>query len=652
MHLARLELIDFRAYKRAIIEFPSHGLLLIAGPNNSGKSSVLTALEVVAGRSISPDMCHVAGQAPIIHARFTLTEHERSQIRGLVVAKKHDLAGEGSFEWVEWKYTSTRSGERCPLQLIGLGASGKEYILATNYLDHTGHTWLYSEAAALHREVPVDDSSMVDQGRAGSPNHYIENPGSPTLAPLTTAFLRWRKQFFYFPALRQGTTHTQQLQSSDRLGPTGSNLAAVLLHLQTNEPEKWRRLQAVMAQIVPDVGELRLDTQGTEVSITFVDPSYATFKHNLKNLGTGVEQLLLTLVVGLAHPSPAVVGVEEPETALHPAAQRALVSLLSDWSAERLFVITTHSPIFLDSPGRADKVFSVKRIAGESTILPAESAIAAVFKDLGVRLSDVLSADRVLLVEGPSDQEILGVWFPQLLNDPHLTIIDGQGGENARMADVLSSWLRAADRLSERRVLYVRDRDELPSQLLQRLLASDSTFVLSRREIENYLLDSRALAAVLASYGGRAADISAEEVAVAMRAAADGLRDIVILKRVCRGLGSLTYVDNALRAKLAKENADKGLLLLEIKKRVPSESKLARMVDDLWLTAEEEVAARWENDWLQLAPGADILTQLWKDFIGRKYHKQRDGKKLATEIRQAPLELAERITAFLKRGDS
>ncbi|WP_326631487.1 AAA family ATPase [Nonomuraea fuscirosea] len=652
MHLAQLELIHFRAYSRATIEFPACGLLLIAGPNNSGKSSVLTALEVLAGRSISPDMCHVAGQAPIIHARFRLTDIERAQMRNLVVAKKHDLASEGSFDWVEWKYTSTQAGERCPVQLIGPGASGKEYILATNHLDHTGHVWHYSEAAALHREVPEDDSSVIDRGRAGSPNSYIENPGSPALAPLTTAFLCWREQFFHFPALRQGTTHIQQLQSSDRIGPTGSNLAAVLLHLQTNDPEKWHRLQAVLAQIVPDVGELRLDTRGTEVSITFVDPCHTTFRHNLKNLGTGVEQLLMTLVVGLAHPAPAVVGIEEPETALHPAAQRALVSLLSDWSAERLFVITTHSPIFLDAPGRAATVLAVRRMAGKSTILPAEPTLAAVFKELGIRLSDVLSADRILLVEGPSDQDILGVWFPLLQSDPHLAIINGEGGENARMAGVLNSWLRAADKLSERRVLYVRDHDELPPRLVERLLTSGNTFVLARREIENYLLDSRAIAAVLASYDGKPKrDISADEVAIAMKDSADGLQDVVILKKVCRELGSLTYVDNALRGKLAKEKADKDRLLRELRERVPSEAELSHRVDALWSAAEEEVSARWENDWLKLAPGADVLTQLWRDFLGRKYNKQRDGKKLAMEIGQAPPELAERITIFMDRSD-
>jgi hypothetical protein len=41
---------------------------------------------------------------------------------------------------------------------------------------------------------------------------------------------------------------------------------------------------------------------------------------NLKDLGTGVEQLLMTLVVGLTEQAPLTLLIEEPETNLNPMA--------------------------------------------------------------------------------------------------------------------------------------------------------------------------------------------------------------------------------------------------------------------------------------------------------------------------------------------
>ena len=56
---------------------------------------------------------------------------------------------------------------------------------------------------------------------------------------------------------------------------------------------------------------------------------------NLKDLGTGVEQLLMTLVVGLMEAPPFTLIVEEPETNLHPAGQRALLGHFQRWAEDR-----------------------------------------------------------------------------------------------------------------------------------------------------------------------------------------------------------------------------------------------------------------------------------------------------------------------------
>src|SRR4051794_34595646 len=49
MHLTELKLANFLAYEQAELPLGPHGLVLVIGPNNSGKSALLAALDVVAG---------------------------------------------------------------------------------------------------------------------------------------------------------------------------------------------------------------------------------------------------------------------------------------------------------------------------------------------------------------------------------------------------------------------------------------------------------------------------------------------------------------------------------------------------------------------------------------------------------------------------
>ncbi len=84
-----------------------------------------------------------------------------------------------------------------------------------------------------------------------------------------------------------------------------------------------------MATIVPHIGQLEVRTGGNQMQAVF---AAGDVELNLKDLGTGVEQLLMTLVVGLTEAPPLTLVIEEPETNLHHAAQRALLGLLKDWS--------------------------------------------------------------------------------------------------------------------------------------------------------------------------------------------------------------------------------------------------------------------------------------------------------------------------------
>src|SRR5712692_3709020 len=117
---------------------------------------------------------------------------------------------------------------------------------------------------------------------------------------------QWRDRFYHFHALRQGTMRDAPSHGATRLTPTGQDLPQALLHLKTNDDPAWDAIVAIMQDVVPDVGVLITPVGGDRVRVAFIDPHLGA-QHNIKDLGTGVEQLLMTTYVGVRQPERSVI---------------------------------------------------------------------------------------------------------------------------------------------------------------------------------------------------------------------------------------------------------------------------------------------------------------------------------------------------------
>lgn len=88
--------------------------------------------------------------------------------------------------------------------------------------------------------------------------------------------------------------------------------------------------------------------------------------------------VLTALFQGNQADAPSVIGIEEPETALHPAASAALREALQRASEQTQIIVTSHSPDLLDGPGLpADSLLAVVSNDGETRIAPVDSASRA-----------------------------------------------------------------------------------------------------------------------------------------------------------------------------------------------------------------------------------------------------------------------------------
>jgi predicted ATPase len=646
LYLRSLELSEFRAFRTATLDLPAAGVVAVAGANNTGKSALLSALDVVRGNyGIAGSLTrHAAATSPArIRARFELTAEERRRL--LEQVEDRLIRRSDALSWLEWHFIQIQGDALLAAELHAAWGGGSVPLMQVQP-QGPGATTVSIGPTARVLEGKSAEGLEAEESAVGGSFQSIEEAFSnsaPGLVPAAEFLRAWRARYYHFGPLRPGTDRQFQLRGPGALDPSGANLPGVLHDLLTNDFQRWTRVRQLMEQIVPDVGRLEIRSEGPTVRITFSDPNVPGFEPNLKDLGTGVEQLLMTIVMGVTQSGPSVVVMEEPETNLHAGAQRALLGLLHEWATDRLFVASTHSQVLLDRAPTIGRLFLVRRDHGVSTVTPLTKEPSEALAALGVRLSDVLSADRLLLVEGLPDQEVLDAWFSDLLRDSRVEIIEAPGGDNARFADLLEGWIRAADRLPGRRVLYLRDRDELPKQLLDKLDASEAVHVLRRRELENYLFDPDAIAQVLAARGR---SVDAAQVSTALRQAADELKGLVTLKRAAWEQSSIRLVDRTLLRKLAREGPDLTRLQAAIADRLPSDGLRGKLAER-WAAVEAEIAASWAERWQDWAPGEEVLGALWQKYLGAGYSKRVDGLAIARAMVTPPNELRTLLTRFL-----
>ena len=152
----------------------------------------------------------------------------------------------------------------------------------------------------------------------------------------------------------------------------------------------------------------------------------------LSQSGSGLKTVFLVLLNLLVVPkiedkekSQITFAFEELENNLHPALLRRLFQYLEDYAVNEKATIflTTHSSIALDLFGVSEhaQIIHVSH-DGESartTTVPTHSNLIKIVSELGARPSDLLQANGLIWVEGPSDRIYLNRWI-ELYTDGRL----------------------------------------------------------------------------------------------------------------------------------------------------------------------------------------------------------------------------------------
>lgn len=169
----------------------------------------------------------------------------------------------------------------------------------------------------------------------------------------------------------------QKPQDGRLLKQAGENIASVIGHLARTNPEAIRIIEEYLHVVVPTVHGVEREAVGPMESLAFKQDTagaknpWRFFAQNMSDGTLRALGVLTALFQGNGEHGPTLIGIEEPETALHPGASAALREALVRASERTQVVVTSHSPDLLDDMAiDPETVLIVVSEEGVTRILP------------------------------------------------------------------------------------------------------------------------------------------------------------------------------------------------------------------------------------------------------------------------------------------
>lgn len=340
-------------------------LVFLVGPNGAGKSNFLDALRFVAdGLRTSLDHA-IRDRGGIKEVRRRSGGHPNHFGMRLEFVLRSGAVGHFAFK------LGARPAGGYEVQEEECRVRGPEALEQEQF-------YLVRSGEVVASSVPVSPAASADR-------FYLVNAsGLPPFRPVYDAFSRMG---FY----SLNPARIRDLQSPDAgelLERDGSNITGVLARSDDRARAAKQRIEEYLAKVVPGVTGVDVKAVGSRETLEFRQqvaggggpwrfPAMAMSDGTLRTLG--VLAALFQAGNGAGVP---LVGIEEPEVALHPAAAGVLLDSLRDASQQTQVLVTSHSTDLLDNEAIAtEEILAVVAEGGVTRIGPLDEASRSALAD-------------------------------------------------------------------------------------------------------------------------------------------------------------------------------------------------------------------------------------------------------------------------------
>lgn len=357
-------------------------LTFLVGPNGAGKSNFVEALQFL---SFGLD------------TTLERALDDRSGFRSVLHTGEGNRSSRISFE-IFFELGNEEKGTY--LVEIGGLKDGRVIVLREECAIQSAHgtDWFKVESGVV-------DSNQKLTPAASTEKLYLVNASGITAFEPAYRALTGIVVYSPDPGEIRGFKSEKRYRNLDRKGRA---LAETIFQLNALEPERFARVTEYLRRIAPGLVDIEAFAVDANYSLRFrLDPGTGIRQQfPTQNISDGTLRALAVLVALFQKSDRyplTLIGLEEPEAGLHPAAASVLFDSLIEASQLRQVVVTSHSPDLLDRDDIPENSIKAVAMCGGSTIIGgADEAGRAALRDHLYTAGELMRMDQ-LRPEGAPD---------------------------------------------------------------------------------------------------------------------------------------------------------------------------------------------------------------------------------------------------------
>jgi len=406
--IEKLIIENYRSIERLEVKLSMLNALI--GPNSSGKTNILKALDLIVGTTYpsprsfdeSDFYLHDTSRTILIEVRF----------QSPIQYKGYDIYGfKLTFDGNDMNYVATDDAG----STLQYSSSGREIKVTNEMREKVSMMYLPLDRQAYQQITPSQwkiYGKLLKHIANKIPNHDKGN----FKVGVENSFAQ-----HIFPHIQQAEDLLKEYVKEQ----TGLDLS---LKLSIIDP----------TMVIKDVRPRITSPTGFEVDV--------------ENEGAGVQSAVAIAIARTYAEivqQPLILAIEEPELYLHPHGCRHFYKILKELSQNGVQVIyTTHERSFVNVAD-LDSILLVKKENGGTKVYSCRSSIANIdviktASKFDEEINEVFFANKVILVEGPDDKIACKLALEKLgveLDKHNISVIDCGGNTGIKpMAEILQSF--------------------------------------------------------------------------------------------------------------------------------------------------------------------------------------------------------------------